>query len=100
MEDLRKEIATALRYEPGKDGAPIVVAAGKGLKAQKIKEIAKKSGVPVYRDQSLAKTLHDLGIGREIPPDLYDAVAKILVFVAGLDQKSTNMNTGTQHKTR
>jgi len=87
MDDLRKEIATALRYEPGKDGAPIVVAAGKGLKAQKIKEIATKTGVPVYRDQSLAKTLYDLGIGKEIPPELYEAVAKILVFVAGLDRK-------------
>lgn len=87
MEDLRKEVAAALRYEPGKDKAPVVVAAGKGLKAQKIKEIAVKSGVPVYRDQALALTLHDLGIGGEIPPELYEAVAKILVFVAGLDRE-------------
>jgi len=85
--DLRKEIATALRYEPGKDKAPIVVAAGQGRKAQKIKEIANKSGVPVYRDQSLAKTLHDLGLGAEIPPELYEAVAKILAFVARLDNR-------------
>lgn len=88
MEDLRNKVAAALRYEPGKDRAPVVVAAGKGLKAQQIKEIAEKSGVPVYRDQTLALTLHDLGIGGEIPPELYEAVAKVLVFVAGLDQKS------------
>lgn len=89
MKDLRKEIATALRYEPSKDNAPTIVAAGQGLKAQKIKEIAQESGIPVYRDQSLAKTLHDLGIGREIPTELYEAVAKVLIYVAGLDQKHT-----------
>ncbi|OPY58231.1 MAG: Flagellar biosynthetic protein FlhB [Pelotomaculum sp. PtaU1.Bin035] len=85
--DLRKEIATALRYEPGKDKAPVVVAAGQGLKAQKIKELAEKSGVPVYRDQALAQSLQDLGIGAEIPPELYEAVAKIIAFVAGLDRR-------------
>lgn len=89
MKDLRKEIATALRYEPRKDNAPTIVATGQGLKAQKIKEIAQESGIPVYRDQSLAKTLHDLGIGREIPTELYEAVAKVLIYVAGLDQKHT-----------
>ncbi len=88
MDDLRNEIATALRYEPGKDNAPVVVASGQGLKAKKIKEMAEKSGVPVYHDLLLAKTLHDLGIGVEIPPSLYEAIARILVFVARLDGKA------------
>jgi len=88
MEDLRKEFATALRYEPGKDNAPVVVAAGQGVKARQIKEIAEKAGVPVYQDQTLAKTLYDLGFGTEIPPNLYEAIAKILVFVAKLDKKA------------
>ena len=88
MEDLRKEFATALRYEPGKDNAPVVVAAGQGVKAKQIKEIAKEAGVPVYQDQTLAKTLYDLGIGVERPPGLYEAIAKILVFVARLDGKA------------
>ncbi len=86
-EDLRKEFATALRYEPGKDKAPVVVAAGRGLQAKQIKEIAEKAGVPVYQDQALAKTLYDLGIGVEIPPNLYEAIAKILVHVSKLDKK-------------
>lgn len=86
MDDLRKEIATALRDEPGKDNAPVVVVAGQGLKAKQIKE---KAGIPLYRDQTLAKTLRDLGIGVEIPPQLYEAVARILVFVAGLDKKAS-----------
>ncbi len=63
MDDLRKEIATALRYKPGTDSAPVVVASGKGLRAKTIKETAKKAGVPIYRDETLARTLHDLGIG-------------------------------------
>lgn len=88
MEDLRKEFATALRYEPGKDNAPVVVAAGRGLMAKKIKEIAQQEKIPVYQDQALAKTLYNLGIGVEIPPHLYEAVAKILVFIANLDQKT------------
>lgn len=88
MEDLRKEIATALRYTPGKDNAPVVVAAGQGLMAKKIKEIAQQEKIPVYQDQTLAKTLYDLGIGVEIPPQLYEAMAKILVFVTNLDKKS------------
>lgn len=87
MSDLRKEVATALRYEPGKDSAPVVVAAGQGLVAKQIKEIAEKAGVPLYQDQALAKTLYDLGIGVEIPAQLYEAVAKILVFVMKLDKK-------------
>ena len=91
LKDLRNEVATALRYEPKKDRAPVIVATGKGLRAQKIKEIAEESGIPVYRDKTLANALHDLGIGREIPPELYDAVAKILVYVAGLDKKFRDM---------
>ncbi len=88
MNDLRKEIAAALRYKPGKDSAPVVVASGQGLKAKTIKETAKKAGIPVYRDETLARTLLDLGIGTEIPPQLYEAVAKILVYIAKLDKKS------------
>lgn len=86
MDKKRERIATALRYQPGQDRAPVVVAAGKGVKADKINEIAEKEGIPVYRDQALARTLYDLGLGTEIPPRLYEAVAKILVFVAGLDK--------------
>ncbi len=95
MDDLRKEIATALRYKPGTDSAPVVVASGKGLRAKTIKETAKKAGVPIYRDETLARTLHDLGIGAEIPPQLYEAVAKVLVYIAKLDQK----HTGSSQKT-
>lgn len=90
MKDLREEVATALRYKPKEDRAPVIVATGKGLRAQKIKEVAEDAGIPVYRDKTLANALHDLGIGREIPTELYDAVAKILVHVSGLDKNYKN----------
>ncbi|OQA11042.1 MAG: Flagellar biosynthetic protein FlhB [Firmicutes bacterium ADurb.Bin373] len=88
MSDLREEFATALRYKPGEDNAPVIVAAGQGLKARQIKKIAEKSGVPLYQDQALAKTLYNLGIGVEIPPRLYEAMARVLVFVMKLDKKA------------
>jgi len=86
--DVRRDVAAALRYDSSRDSAPVVVAAGTGRMAQKIVEVARREGVPLYQDSELAKTLCDLGIGVEIPPRLYEAVAKVLVFVARLDEKS------------
>ncbi|MCL4440656.1 MAG: EscU/YscU/HrcU family type III secretion system export apparatus switch protein [Firmicutes bacterium] len=80
------DIAAALRYSSEND-APVVVAAGKGDLAAKIIEIAEREKVPLYRDSVLAQALVKLGAGVEIPPDLYSAVAHILVHVARLDRK-------------
>ncbi|MCF8011741.1 MAG: EscU/YscU/HrcU family type III secretion system export apparatus switch protein [Clostridiales bacterium] len=82
-----REIAAALRYQPEENGAPVVVAEGKGHMAGLIKEIADKNDIPVYKDEALADTLSQLGVGSEIPEYLYEAVAEILVFVAGIDKK-------------
>jgi flagellar biosynthetic protein FlhB len=62
-------------------GAPTVVAKGANLIAEKIKEIAQKSGVPIFEDKPLARTLFKLNIGQEIPETLYKAVATILANV-------------------
>ena len=79
-----KEVA-ALRYSPEKGKAPSIVALGKGEVAEKILETAEKSDVPVYRDTTLAHALNALHIGDEIPPELYEVVAQILVFVSTVD---------------
>ncbi len=50
----------------------------------KTKELLKHN-LPLYRDQALAHTLTELGLGVEIPPELYEAAAKILLHVAALD---------------
>lgn len=81
------DMAAALRYEHGKDRSPVVVAVGKGDLAAKIREIAEKENIPVYRDTVLAQALVRLGADVEIPPELYNAVAHILVHVARLDGK-------------
>lgn len=79
--------AATLHYEPGQEGAPRVTAAGRGDMARTIQEMAKEHGVPVYEDAELAKTLYRLGVSTEIPPELYEVVAQILVFVARIDRK-------------
>ena len=77
--------AIALEYNPA-DDAPRVVASGRGILAEKIIEKAKESDVPVHRDDKLADTLSRLEIGDMIPPELYEVVAEILVFVDAMDK--------------
>ncbi|WP_439593536.1 EscU/YscU/HrcU family type III secretion system export apparatus switch protein [Microbacterium sp.] len=82
-------VAVALRYEPGKS-APRVVAKGAGVVAQKIREKAEESGVPMVRDIPLARALHAAcDIGREIPEELYLAVAQVLAFVEHLKRRGS-----------
>jgi flagellar biosynthetic protein FlhB len=74
--------AVALRYEKGETTAPMVVAKGQDFIAQQIKRIAKEANVPVVENVQLARKLYkDVEIGREIPPNLYKAVAEVLAFV-------------------
>lgn len=80
-------VAAALKYTLGEDTAPKIVAAGRGAVAEKIIDIATKENIPIHRDKVLAQALTELGIGVEIPPELYQAVAKILIQVARLDKQ-------------
>ena len=79
--------AVALKYSPYEDNAPKIVAVGKGEVAERILEKAEESNVPIYKDSKLANTLSALNIGDEIPPELYEVVAEILVFIDRLDKK-------------
>lgn len=87
MKGKKEAVAAALRYNPGEDQAPKVVAVGKGDLATAIERLAEEHNIPLYRDETLAHTLTELGLGTEIPPELYEAVAKILAHVAILDKK-------------
>lgn len=74
--------AIALKYERGVDKAPIVLAKGKNLFAQKIKEIAQKHGVPISENKIVARMLYKLGkVGSTIPAELYQVIAEILAYV-------------------
>ncbi|MDE7477357.1 MAG: EscU/YscU/HrcU family type III secretion system export apparatus switch protein [Lachnospiraceae bacterium] len=86
-EDKNKKVkqAVALEYDPS-DSAPKVVAIGRGAVAERIIEQAKQSDVPVHKDDKLANTLSKLQIGEMIPPELYEVVAEILMFVDSMDK--------------
>ena len=75
--------ASALRYEG--TGAPKVTASGQGHVADRILALAEESGVPVRRDPALVEALSTLDIGREIPEELYIAVAEVLTCAYKLD---------------
>lgn len=81
----KQKTAVAIAYQPG-EAAPKILATGKGAIADKIIEEAKKADVPLYKDDKLAKTLSSLEIGDMIPPELYEVVAEILVFVSDMDK--------------
>jgi flagellar biosynthesis protein len=85
MQDKENKTAVALAYEPG-DAAPKILATGKGELAQRIIDTANENKVPVHRDDKLAETLSKLQIGNTIPPELYDVIAEILVFVSDMDK--------------
>ncbi|MCA0144508.1 flagellar biosynthesis protein FlhB [Blastococcus sp. LR1] len=77
-------VAVALKYEAAK-GAPRVVAKGAGEVAAKLRERAAEARVPLVQDIPLARALHaSCEIGQEVPPQLFNAVARVLAFVMHL----------------
>lgn len=72
------EIAVALKYDGDKMEAPVVVAKGAGEVAKKIREVARRYGVPIVENRPLARMLYKMvEIGEEIPEALYKAVAEV-----------------------
>jgi len=69
------------------NATPRVAAAGQGLIADEILALAKANGVPVEHDPALAGLLARLKLGQVIPPDLYQAIAELLVFLYDLDTR-------------
>ena len=74
--------AVALKYERGKDKAPVVLAKGEGRFALRIKALAQENGVPTIENRPLARALYKIGVvGEAVPAEVYQAVASILAFV-------------------
>ena len=78
MSERRPPLAVALHYSG--HGAPRVVAKGGGEVAERIIETAREHNVPLQEDAPLASALSRLDLGREIPRELYVAVAHVLAF--------------------
>jgi flagellar biosynthetic protein FlhB len=93
-------VAVALKYEPGR-GAPRVVAKGADHVAARIRALADENRIPMVQDIPLARTLFAAcDIGREIPEDLYKAVATVLAFIMTLKSRGSaagmhRLSTGT-----
>ena len=74
--------AVALRYAPGRDETPVVVAKGAGVFAQAIAKRARETNVPVIERPELARSLYSsVKEGRAIPGPLFRAVAEVIAFV-------------------
>ena len=82
-------ISVAIQYDHENSDAPMVVAKGKGVIAEKIRELAKEHDIPLIEDKPLARLLYKtVDIGQMIPAHLYKAVAEILAYVYRLKGKS------------
>jgi flagellar biosynthetic protein FlhB len=80
-------IAVALRYDVARGGAPRILASGAGSLAERIRERAKDAEIPIVEAKPLARALwRACDVGDEVPATLYEAVAKVLVFVRQLDR--------------
>lgn len=90
-ENKKVKKAVALSYESG-EKAPKIVATGKGELAEKIVKKAEECHVPVHKDEKLTETLSKLEIGDFIPPELYEVVAEILVFVDDMEKLKGKLN--------
>ena len=81
-------VAVALRYRPETDSAPVVLAMGLDEVALRIVRVAEENRVAVIENVPLARALYKSGeLGREIPPELYGAVAEVLVYIFRLNDK-------------
>jgi len=80
--------AVALKYNPEKAAAPVVVAKGQGFMADEIVRRAQENGVPIQEDASLVEVLSKLDLEQEIPPELYRLVAEVLSFVYRADRRA------------
>ena len=86
----KKKLAAALKYDSDKNSAPVLSASGKGAIAEKIIEKAKEHDIPIRQNPPLAELLTAAPLGCEIPDDLYEAVAEILIRIIALDSKKSS----------
>lgn len=90
--------AVALSYDPDKYDAPYIVAKGEDYLAQKIKEVARENHVEIVENKPLARMLyHNVDIGAQVPPELFQAVAEVLAMVYSM--RGTNPPTAKKKGT-
>ncbi len=86
MEEQQKKLkAVAIKYDK-EDVAPSIVGKGKGEIAQKIIDKATDNSIAIYKDKKLVEDLLNIDVGEHIPEELYEVVAKVLIFISDLDK--------------
>lgn len=85
-------LAVALLYQPGMT-APVVLAKGQDLVAQRIKEVARENNIMIVENKPLARALYDaVEVGGTVPNELYKGVAEILAYVYRIKKKNVNQS--------
>ena len=88
-------VACALKYKQEEMESPMLIAKGTELIAKKIIDIAREHGVPVIENPPVARALFKMvDLNQQIPPEMYKAVAEILLFVYNLKNKQNQGNIG------
>jgi flagellar biosynthesis protein len=86
--------AVALQYDKGRMKAPRVTAKGRGVLAERLVALAKENGVPVQEDRLLVEALEAVDVGRDVPIELYQVVAEILVTVYRAERERSTARDG------
>jgi flagellar biosynthesis protein len=88
-----RKTAVAIQYDRNDMSAPKVVAKGRGGVAERLIELARENKIPIVENRLLVEMLDQLNLNQEIPGELYQVVAEILVAVykaeAGLKKKTS-----------
>jgi len=84
---MKQKEAIALEYDNSKNSAPKVTAKGKGKTAQKIIELAEKNDIPIKKDEDLVELLSKVELDKEVPAEMYKAVAEVFNFIYKMTKK-------------
>ncbi len=76
-----KEKAVALKYDTSTSSAPMVTAKGEGFTAKNIIKIAEENDIPIKKDEDLVELLSKVDIDREVPAEMYKAIAEVFSFL-------------------
>lgn len=83
-----EQIAAAVKYSEGNTrNAPILSAKGRGYLADQIIKIAQQDNIPIYSEPDLAVLLAALDVGIEIPPEMYDAMAQVMLYLYRVNER-------------
>lgn len=93
MSEEKIKKAVALKYDIEVDNAPSLIAKGKGEAARNIIRIAQENELPIKRDEDLVELLTKIDVNKEIPENMYKAIAEVFSFIYDLTKKSRSDNS-------